>query len=227
MYALVTNGHDSWLEIRTYYGYNKQDAVVISKAAVDRGLGRSMFYKTYSDEERRYPGGQKDVFKMPPATTDGYLGEHAYAKLSEDGIIEPEMEVEEGDVLVGKVAPKSKTELSPEEKLLHAIFGRAGEDVKNDSLEVPAGTEGVVAEQFGHDAGDAFERIGNRARLFEYFLLHVMPVGAEFGCAGVRVHGAHFALRGVAGAVDDPAALRLQVDHVAFLQVDDLIGGAG
>src|SRR5690606_30599126 len=49
-----------------------------------------------------------------------------------------------GDILVGKVSPKSKSELTPEEKLLHAIFGRAGEDVKNDSLEVPAGTEGIV-----------------------------------------------------------------------------------
>src|SRR5438477_6645950 len=49
-----------------------------------------------------------------------------------------------GDILVGKVSPKSKTELTPEEKLLHAIFGRAGEDVKNDSLEMPAGEEGVV-----------------------------------------------------------------------------------
>ncbi|MEX0741767.1 MAG: DNA-directed RNA polymerase subunit beta, partial [Phycisphaeraceae bacterium] len=52
--------------------------------------------------------------------------------------------VKPGDILVGKVSPKSKSELTPEEKLLHAIFGRAGEDVKNDSLEVPAGTEGVV-----------------------------------------------------------------------------------
>ena len=52
-----------------------------------------------------------------------------------------------GDVLVGKVSPKSKTELTPEEKLLHAIFGRAGEDVKNDSLEVPSGIEIVIDTQ--------------------------------------------------------------------------------
>src|SRR5262249_32961777 len=51
-----------------------------------------------------------------------------------------------GDILVGKVSPKSKSELTPEEKLLHAIFGRAGEDVKNDSLEVPSGVEGVVID---------------------------------------------------------------------------------
>jgi DNA-directed RNA polymerase subunit beta len=60
------------------------------------------------------------------------------------GIIRMGARVGPGDILVGKVSPKSKSELSPEEKLLHAIFGRAGEDVKNDSLEVPAGTAGVV-----------------------------------------------------------------------------------
>src|SRR5690606_13039048 len=64
--------------------------------------------------------------------------------LDENGIIRIGARVGPGDILVGKVSPKSKTELSPEEKLLHAIFGRAGEDVKNDSLEVPAGTEGIV-----------------------------------------------------------------------------------
>src|SRR4029077_5090522 len=51
-----------------------------------------------------------------------------------------------GDILVGKVSPKSRSELTPEEKLLHAIFGRAGEDVKNDSLEVPSGVEGIVID---------------------------------------------------------------------------------
>ncbi len=64
--------------------------------------------------------------------------------LDEQGIIRIGARVGPGDILVGKVSPKSKSELTPEEKLLHAIFGRAGEDVKNDSLEVPAGTEGIV-----------------------------------------------------------------------------------
>src|SRR5207302_11008028 len=54
--------------------------------------------------------------------------------------------VQPGDILVGKDSPKSKSELTPEEKLLHAIFGRAGEDVKNDSLEVPSGVEGIVID---------------------------------------------------------------------------------
>ena len=82
------SGQNFVVALSTYYGYNMKDAVVLNKAAVDRGLGRSVFYKTYSDEERRYPGSQQDHFKVPPPTTEGYLGEHAYSKLSEDGIIE-------------------------------------------------------------------------------------------------------------------------------------------
>ena len=68
----------------------------------------------------------------------------ALANLDENGIVRVGTRVGPGDILVGKIAPKSKSELTPEEKLLHAIFGRAGEDVKNDSLEMPAGEEGVV-----------------------------------------------------------------------------------
>ena len=66
--------------------------------------------------------------------------------LDESGIVRVGTYVRPGDILVGKVSPKSKTELTPEEKLLHAIFGRAGEDVKNDSLEVPSGVEGIVID---------------------------------------------------------------------------------
>ncbi len=95
------SGQNFIVALSSYYGYNMADAVVLNKAAVDRGLGRSMFYKTYSDEERRYPGGQKDVFKVPPPTTEGYLGEHSYSKLSDDGIVETEEQVEEGDVVIG------------------------------------------------------------------------------------------------------------------------------
>ena len=66
--------------------------------------------------------------------------------LDENGIVRVGTYVKPGDILVGKVSPKSKTELTPEEKLLHAIFGRAGEDVKNDSLEVSSGIEGIVID---------------------------------------------------------------------------------
>ncbi len=131
------SGQNFVVAISTYYGYNMADAIVINKAAVDRGLGRSTFYKSYSDEERRYPGGQKDKFKIPPATADGYMGEHAYSKLSEDGIIEPESNVEEGDVLIGKVAPP---------RFLEENIGAGGleERVRDDSVVLKAGEGGVV-----------------------------------------------------------------------------------
>src|SRR5438552_14084498 len=70
----------------------------------------------------------------------------ALNNLDEHGIVRVGTFVMPGDILVGKVSPKSKSELTPEEKLLHAIFGRAGEDVKNDSLEVPSGVEGIVID---------------------------------------------------------------------------------
>src|SRR5206468_9024851 len=74
------------------------------------------------------------------------VSEKALRHLDDNGIVAVGTYVKPGDILVGKVAPKSKSELSPEEKLLHAIFGRMGEDVKNDSLEVPSGVEGIVID---------------------------------------------------------------------------------
>ncbi len=131
------SGQNFVVALSTYYGYNMADAIVINKAAVDRGMGRSVFYKTYSDEERRYPGGQKDRFKLPPATTEGYMGEHVYSKLSEDGIIEPEMSVEEGEVIIGKVAPP---------RFLEENLGAGGleEKMRDDSTILKAGEKGVV-----------------------------------------------------------------------------------
>jgi len=163
------SGQNLVVALSTHYGYNKQDAIVVSKAAVDRGMGRSMFYKTYSDEERRYPGGQKDVFKMPPATTDGYLGEHAYSKLSEDGIIEPEMEVEEGDVLVGKVAPP---------RFLEENIGAGGleEKTRDDSIVVKPGEKGVVDSVVFTESPGATKIVKVRVRG-----IRIPEVGDKFG----------------------------------------------
>ena len=132
-----SSGQNLVVALSTYYGYNMSDALVINRAAIDRGVGRSMFYKSYVDEERRYPGGQRDRFKIPAATSEGYMGEHAYAKLSEDGIIEPEMAVEEGDVLIGKVAPP---------RFLEENIGASGleERTRDDSIVLKPGENGVV-----------------------------------------------------------------------------------
>ncbi|MDE1857047.1 MAG: DNA-directed RNA polymerase subunit B [Candidatus Micrarchaeota archaeon] len=131
------SGQNFVVAVTTYYGYNMKDALVINKAAVDRGLGRSVFYRSYHDEERRYPGGQQDHFKIPPATTDGYKGEHAYSKLNEDGIIEPEFEVKEGDVLIGKVSPPRFLEEQ-------TSFGVGEEKNRDNSVMLRSGEYGVI-----------------------------------------------------------------------------------
>ncbi len=131
------SGQNCVVALSAYDGDNMADAIVLNRAAVDRGLGRSIFYKTYVDEERRYPGGQKDKFKIPQATADGFMGEHIYSKLSEDGIIEPEMEVSEGDALIGKVAPP---------RFLEENIGAGGleEKMRDDSTVMKTGEGGVV-----------------------------------------------------------------------------------
>ncbi len=131
------SGQNFVVALSTYYGYNMKDAIVLNRAAVDRGLARSIFYRTYSDEERRYAGGQQDHLKVPPATTDGYLGEHAYSKLSEDGIIEIGMDVKEGDVLIGKVSPPRFLEEQ-------TSFGVGEEKSRDNSVALRAGEEGVI-----------------------------------------------------------------------------------
>ncbi|MHC4539148.1 MAG: DNA-directed RNA polymerase subunit beta, partial [Planctomycetota bacterium] len=99
------------------------------------------------------------------------VSERALRNLDEYGVVCAGTRVCPGDILVGKVVPKSKTELTPEEKLLHAIFGRAGEDVKNDSLELPSGYEGVVisTERFTRrGAGTDEQKKALAAQIKEY-----------------------------------------------------------
>ena len=131
------SGQNFIVAMSTYYGYNMKDAIILNKAAIDRGLGRSAFFRTYTDEERRYPGTQRDKFAVPTPTMDGYLGEHAYSKLGEDGIIEEEIPLEEGDVLIGKVSPPRFLEEQ-------TSFGIAEEKRRDNSVTLRAGEEGTV-----------------------------------------------------------------------------------
>ena len=130
-------GQNFVVALTTYYGYNMQDAIILNRGAVDRGLARSAFFRTYSDEENRYPGGQQDHFNVPQPTTEGYLGEHAYAKLGDDGIIEADMEVKEGDVLVGKLSPPRFLEEQ-------TAFGIGEEKSRDNSVTLRYGEEGTI-----------------------------------------------------------------------------------
>jgi len=120
-------------------GYNFEDAILISEKVVREDALTSIHIDEFTIEVRETKLGREEFTRDIPNVSERML-----RNLDENGIVREGTRVCADDILVGKVSPKSKAELTPEEKLLHAIFGRAGEDVKNDSLEVPSGYEGVV-----------------------------------------------------------------------------------
>jgi DNA-directed RNA polymerase subunit beta len=132
-------GRNVLVAFMTYDGYNFEDAIVISQRLVKEDIFTSIHIEEYDVEIRETKLGREEFTRDIPNVSERVL-----ANLDEAGVVRVGTRVGPGDILVGKIAPKSKSELTPEEKLLHAIFGRAGEDVKNDSLEMPAGEEGVV-----------------------------------------------------------------------------------
>ncbi len=123
----------------SFDGFNFEDAIIVSEKLCKDDSFTSIHIDEFTAEVRETRLGKEEFTRDIPNVSERALG-----NLDEHGVVCEGTRVCTGDILVGKVVPKSKTELTPEEKLLHAIFGRAGEDVKNDSLELPSGYEGVV-----------------------------------------------------------------------------------
>ena len=132
-------GKNVLVAFNTFDGYNFEDAIVISQRLVKDDVFTSIHIDSHEVEVRDTKLGKEEFTCDIPNVSERQL-----MNLNEEGIIRLGARVGPSDILVGKVVPKSKNELTPEEKLLHAIFGRAGEDVKNESLNVPAGSSGVV-----------------------------------------------------------------------------------
>jgi DNA-directed RNA polymerase subunit B' len=134
-------GQNFVVAIMPYYGFNILDAVVLNKGAVDRGLGRSAYFRTYETAENRYPGGQIDKFEIPKEETVGFLGDEFYKKLGEDGLVELEEYVSEKDVIVGKTSPPRFLEEVSE-------FGVVQEKRRESSITVRKGKPGFVDKVF-------------------------------------------------------------------------------
>ncbi|MCX7395026.1 MAG: DNA-directed RNA polymerase subunit beta [Planctomycetales bacterium] len=138
-------GRNVLVAFMSWEGFNFEDAIILSERLVKEDVYTSIHIDEFDVEVRDTKLGREEFTRDIPN-----VSEKALKNLDEGGVVQIGTRVSPGDILVGKVSPKVKTELTPEEKLLHAIFGRAGEDVKNESLEVPSGTEGIVihAERF-------------------------------------------------------------------------------
>src|SRR2546423_1782215 len=132
-------GRNVLVAFLTYDGYNFEDAIVISQRLVKEDIFTSIHIEEYDVATPETQLGREEFTRHTPNGR-----ERALANSDHNGVVRVGTRVGPGDILVGKIAPKSKSELTPAEKLLHAVFGRAGGDVKNDSLEMPAGEDGVV-----------------------------------------------------------------------------------
>ena len=98
-------GQNLIVAIMTYEGYNMEDALILNKGGIDRGVGRSFYFRPYSAVEMNYAGGLKDEITIPEKDTSGYRMEKLYRYLESDGLVYPEAEINEGEILVGKVSP--------------------------------------------------------------------------------------------------------------------------
>ncbi|BCA56719.1 RNA polymerase, beta subunit [Nitrospira sp. KM1] len=122
-------------------GYNFEDAILLSEKLVREDAFTSIHIEEFEVEARDTKLGKEDITRDIPN-----VGEEALRNLDESGIIRIGAEVKPGDILVGKVTPKGETQLTPEEKLLRAIFGEKAGDVKDTSLTVPPGVEGIIVD---------------------------------------------------------------------------------
>ncbi len=122
-------------------GYNFEDAILISERIVKEDVFTSIHIDEFEVGARDTKLGPEEITRDIPN-----LGDEALKNLGADGVIRIGAEVKPGDILVGKITPKSETELAPEERLLRAIFGEKAADVKDTSLKVPSGTYGIVMD---------------------------------------------------------------------------------
>jgi len=144
-------GRNVLVAFMTWEGYNYEDAILLSEKLVKEDVYTSIHIEEYESEARDTKLGPEEITRDIPN-----VGEDALRNLDERGIIRVGAEIGAGDILVGKVTPKGVTELTAEERLLHAIFGEKAREVRDTSLRVPHGTDGIVVDVkvFTRENGD-------------------------------------------------------------------------
>jgi DNA-directed RNA polymerase subunit beta len=161
-------GQNMLVAFMPWNGYNFEDAIVISRRVVKEDVYTSIHIEDFEVQARDTKLGPEEITRDIPN-----VGDEALKHLDQDGVIRIGAEVKPGDILVGKITPKSETELAPEERLLRAIFGEKAADVKDTSLRVPSGCTGIVmdvrvAQRLGGAAGAAAETAKEKLSQGEY-----------------------------------------------------------
>ena len=147
------------IALASFDGYNIEDAVIMNKASVDRGLGRSTYMRTYKTEAQRYWGGQKDEIGIPDKDVRGYRREEVYSHLDEDGLANPETKVDSDDVLVGKTSPPKFLGSGGGEEIQMGLADR-----RETSLSVRHGEQGKVDKVMISETGDGDKLIKTKMR---------------------------------------------------------------
>ncbi len=156
-YKLRPSGQNYVVAVLSFEGYNMEDALVFNKASIERGLGRSTFFRIYEAECRQYLGGLKDKFTLPEAGTRGYRGEQYYRLLEPDGIIGLESGVAGGDVLIGRISPPRFLEEYKE-------FEVKGPSMRDTSVDMRPSETGIVDAIFLTASGEGSKLVKVRVR---------------------------------------------------------------
>jgi DNA-directed RNA polymerase subunit beta len=156
-------GKNLLIGFMTFEGYNYEDAIVLNERLVREDILTSVHIEKHDVNARETKLGFEEITKDIPNARENLL-----ANLDEDGIIRIGTEVRAGDILVGKITPKGETELTPEDKLLRAIFGAKARDVKDTSLKVPNGADGIVIDvkEFNKKDDDLPTGVEKRIRVY-------------------------------------------------------------
>jgi DNA-directed RNA polymerase subunit beta len=174
-------GQNVTVAFMTWNGYNYEDAVIMSERLVKEDVYTSIHIEKYDVEARDTKLGKEEITREIPN-----VGEEGRRYLDERGIIIPGAEVDEGDILVGKVTPKGQTEPTPEDRLLLAIFGEKSREVRDTSLRVPHGGGGIVqlVKYFSRANGDEMPPGANE-------IVHVFIVQKRKISEGDKMAGRH------------------------------------
>ena len=137
----VSLGKNALIGFMTWEGYNYEDAVLLNERLVREDIYTSIHIEEYSIEARDTKLGPQEITREVPN-----VGEDSLKDLDVEGIVKIGTEVHAGDILVGKVTPKGETDLTPEERLLRAIFGEKAREVRDSSLRLPHGASGIIVD---------------------------------------------------------------------------------